>query len=372
MRMANKKILCLLREYASLWILWHPSGHNTWKRRRRQACSVSGHVFFLDVFKKKIIIWLGIYLEPAVIYRNIHLDPAFKEDHMMCFIMFNHYFLEQLNISVVLPVLWYTYMPKMCPIFLFWNDIAIIIIMTMMIFHEAIFGAPSELGALCTARDARDGSGSAGGFSIKMFIVLSQITLSTGLNPECKNVNDKMHFYSLINWWRQRGGDEFCFRSTLTHRRKALCQGDELTCHRIRGGNCLHQGQLSSSIWSILSQYFKVRKHFQCWAKSSSVSVWFQEFPRILISHSFLPHFFWITPILELNFHLNYKPVKFCKCILNRWDAIVMIKSVPRPGILHLILRHQVSTGKPQKVKTKAVEAGEKDKYAGLQLLSIL
>ena len=37
---------------ASLCILWHPSGHNTWKRWGEKTCSVSGHVFFLDVFSK--------------------------------------------------------------------------------------------------------------------------------------------------------------------------------------------------------------------------------------------------------------------------------------------------------------------------------
>ena len=52
-------------------------------------------------------------------------------------------------------------MPKKCLIFPYLNNSGIIIIMTMIIFHKAIFGAPSALGALHTARDAHGGSGGA-------------------------------------------------------------------------------------------------------------------------------------------------------------------------------------------------------------------
>ena len=47
-----------------------------------------------------------------------------------------------------------TYIPKKCLISLYWNNIGIIIIMTMMIFHQAIFGAYFlALGALLTVLD---------------------------------------------------------------------------------------------------------------------------------------------------------------------------------------------------------------------------
>ena len=51
-------------------------------------------------------------------------------------------FFEQLNISLI--ACFVIYMPKRCLIFLYWNNIGIIIIITMMIFQLPIFlGAPS-------------------------------------------------------------------------------------------------------------------------------------------------------------------------------------------------------------------------------------
>ena len=58
---------------SSMWYWLTESEHNMWKRWRK-TCSVSGHVFFLDLKKKWIR--LSIYLEPAVIYQNIHLHRA--------------------------------------------------------------------------------------------------------------------------------------------------------------------------------------------------------------------------------------------------------------------------------------------------------
>ena len=46
-------------------------------------CSVSGHIFFLDLKKKKKErkkLRPGIDLEPTVIYQNKHLHRAFKGD----------------------------------------------------------------------------------------------------------------------------------------------------------------------------------------------------------------------------------------------------------------------------------------------------
>ena len=53
------------------------------------------------------------------------------------------------------------YMPKKCLIFLYWNNISIIIIWLWWLFIRLVFGAPSALGALRPARDACGGRGSA-------------------------------------------------------------------------------------------------------------------------------------------------------------------------------------------------------------------
>ena len=53
------------------------------------------------------------------------------------------------------------YMPKKCLIFLYWNNIGIIIIWLWWLFIRLVFGAPSALGALRSARDACGGRGSA-------------------------------------------------------------------------------------------------------------------------------------------------------------------------------------------------------------------